>query len=136
MKLLVYWKHLTVLFAMGMLRYWLHRFEIIAVDFEAKLVATAFRWLFKRGNKMVPSETLPIGNVGSVKFNLSAGKVAVTETVSVDGGALTETATVQADAGIFIDQLQAAIAAKLPASAAPIESGVFAVLKAALLSIQ
>lgn len=81
------------------------------------------------------SDTIPVGSLGSVSLSFSGGKAVVSAQGGVDQGAVTISASIVADAGIFIDQLEAIVAKALPATAA-IDPAIFAVIKQALLAVQ
>jgi hypothetical protein len=90
-------------------------------------------YLFKRRFKM--QEDIKLGSFGDLVIGFSGGKVSLTATANVDGKAIAIGATVTADAGVFIDQLEAIVAKAIPASA-PFDPAIFAVIKTAVLSIQ
>jgi hypothetical protein len=88
--------------------------------------------LIKGKSKM--EKDIALGSAGKVSLSFSGGKAVVSAAASEDGGAVVINASVVADAGLFVDQLEAIVAKALPATAA-IDPAIFAVIKSAVMSI-
>lgn len=84
---------------------------------------------------MTPTETGPIGSIGSYTLSFQGGKASVSVQGAVDNGAVQVTVSATADANAFIDQLFAAIEKASPAGAVAIEEGVKTIIKAAVAAL-
>lgn len=80
-----------------------------------------------------------IGNVGDLDLSISGGKALVKVSVGAEsaaaGLAVKAELSASLDAGALVDKLFAAIEAASPAGAVPIEEGVKAIVKAAVLAV-
>lgn len=78
---------------------------------------------------------IKLGDAGKLVLSFSGGKAIISGQAAVDDGALSIGLSVTADAGMFIDQLEAIVAKALPLTAS-IDPIIFGAIKAAVLAIQ
>lgn len=90
--------------------------------------------LILKGRTIKMEKDIALGSLGALDLSFSGGKAIVGVKASVDGGALTVNLAVTADAGLFIDQLQAIVEKAVPVSA-PFDPAIFAVIKSAVLGL-
>lgn len=112
---------------------WEHWLGKKAAGSTIGLLFWAAKQPFKRGKFM--EDDIKLGTVGALSLSFSGGKAVVSAQAAIDGSAVMVAASVTADAGAFIDQLEAIVAKALPSTAA-IDPAIFAVIKDAVLAIK
>ena len=83
---------------------------------------------------MTLEKDVKLGSVGDLKLDFAAGKATLTVSAAVLSGAGSANLGVTLDAAALVDLLKAAVEKAAPASA-PVDEAVFAVIKAAVVSI-
>lgn len=79
-------------------------------------------------------QNIKIGSIGEGKLSFEKGKVIMVASAKVDDGAIEISASITMDACVFIDQLEAFVEKKFPATA-PFDPMIFGVIKSAVTSI-
>lgn len=134
MKLAAYWKHAVLLLSGAVIRYGLHKAQILAADFEKQLIAATFRRIFK-GRIKVEKET-KLGSVGVLDLKFESGKAVLSVTAGYGPAGASAALSVTEDAEALVDLLFGAIEKASPAGAVVIEESVKGLIKAAVLAIK
>jgi hypothetical protein len=116
----------------GLLLLWEHW---LTFKFQSSTIGL-IRRLFRRGKSMSPEAKGNIGTVGSWDVSFAAGKATLSAQAAVEGGAVSVGANVTGDAVGLLKAIFAAVNAKLPAGAAPIEAAVEGLIITAVQAIQ
>jgi hypothetical protein len=136
-----YCSRAVLLFSGVVVRVILHKTEILAADFERKLIADAFRWLFKGDTKM---KTVFSALNGAVVLTETAGvfTLSLSEALSVGGGHAAGLLKVQGTGSVVFDAPTGAklglalVNSHLPAALQPLAAEVEAIAEAAVVAAE
>lgn len=126
-------KHIYLFFGFSLWEAWLGKTKKIVANSSWELIFWVFKRLFM-GNKTMEKELVQ-GSKGDVKLTISAGKIRIEASGKLESAGGSAGAFIEEDAGALLDKIFAAIEAKSPAGAVPIEEGVKTMLKEKLLAL-